>query len=131
MKYIFLFATLLLFTLPIHPSQAQQEIVVLSDSMPECSPELDFCRQVTSSALLEQIVVNTIDAGSGTKRVIQVSASVDGSVNVANPGAGIDSSVEVQISVQGQGLCASDKSIRQNAWNRNELKASATCPCSN
>lgn len=127
MNYIFLFSTLLLFTLPVNLSQADQEIVILSDSMPECSPELDFCRQVTSSALLEQIVVDTIDAGSGTKMAVQISASVDGSVNVANPGAGIDSSVEVQIHVQGQGLCASDKSIRLGAWNKNELRASATC----
>ena len=127
MKYIFLFAALLLFTLPVNLSQADEEIVVLSDSMPECSAGLDFCRQVTSSALLEQIVVNTIDAGSGTKKIIQISASVDGSVKVADQGAGIDSSVEVQISVQGQGLCASDKAIRLAARNGNTLRASATC----
>ncbi len=127
MKYIFLFTTLLLFTLSFDISQADEEILISSDSMPPCSPELDFCRQVTSSSILEQIVVNTIDAGSGTKKVVEISASVDGSVKVANQGVGIDSSVEVQISVQGQDLCASDKAIRLAARNGNTLRASATC----
>lgn len=104
-----------------------EDISISTESLAPCSPELDFCKQVLSSSLTEQIVVNTIDAGPGTKRVLVISASVDGSLNLPNPGYGFDSSIEVLISVEGQGLCASDISFRKKARNGNSFKVSATC----
>ena len=127
MKYILLFSLIFLFTISIQRGHSEEEILVSSNSYPACNPELDFCRQVTSSSLIDQIVVDTVDAGPGTKRLLEISASVDGSLNIPDPGSGIDSSVEVLISVEGQGLCASDKSIRLKARNGNGLRASATC----
>ncbi len=98
-----------------------------TESLAPCSPELDFCKQVLSSSRTKQIVVNTVDAGSGTKRVFVISASADGSLDLINTWNGFDSSIEVSISVQGQGVCASDKSTKTQARNGNDLKVSATC----
>jgi len=98
-----------------------------TESLGPCSPEIDFCKQVLSSSLTEQIVVNTVDAGAFGKKVLVITASADGSLDLVNDWNGFDSSIEVSISVEGQGLCASDKSTKTQARNGNDLKVSATC----
>jgi len=100
---------------------------ISTESLAPCSPELDFCKQVLSSSDSEQIVVNLVDAGPGTKRVVVISASADGSLHLPNQLIRIDSTLEVLISVEGQGLCASDKSFGKKAKNGNGFTVSATC----
>ena len=101
-------------------------LAISGDTAP-CSPELDYCRQVISAPLVEQLAVETIDAGAFSKKVVIITASADGKVELVNDWNGFDSSLEVTISVQGQGLCASDKSIKSKARNGDTLKVSATC----
>ena len=102
-------------------------MVISGDDTAPCSPELDYCRQVISAPLVEQLAVETIDAGAFSKKVIIITASADGTVELVKDWNGVDSSLEVTISVQGQGLCASDKSTKTKARNGNTIKVSATC----
>lgn len=126
MKYIFLIITFILFTSSFVFSQ-DEDILISADILPDCNPELDFCRQVSYSQIVKDTKVSTIDAGSRIKRVVVITASVDGSIDIPIRGDGIDSAIEVSIFVEGQGLCASDHSFRKNAKKGNVFKASATC----
>ena len=101
--------------------------LAISGGDASCTPELDFCSQVTSAPLVEQLTVQTIDAGAFSKKVVIITASADGTVELVNDWNGFDSSLEVTISVEGQGLCASDKSTKTKARNGDTLKVSATC----
>jgi hypothetical protein len=102
-------------------------LAISGDETAPCSPELDYCRQVIAAPLVEQLTVETIDAGAFSKKVFIITASADGTVELINDWNGFDSSLEVTINVEGQGLCASDKSTKTRARNGETIRVSATC----